>query len=105
MIQQQPCERCVLIEPAHKSLRHHASEQRRVTAKALFVDLCLRVHIGAMLNEPAGNFDLVEIDADVEKGGSVQRCSVQCEGMICMATQRRRIYLFVRESPVQQASI
>ena len=105
MIEQKAGELGVLLPAAQKSLRDNATEQGRVSAEAVGVDLGFGVYVGAMIDQPARDFDLVEVDADVQQRRSRERCAVQAERVVGAASQFRRIDLFVGEGPRDQVRI
>ncbi len=71
VIEQQAGEGGVALQPAKISLRHDAAEQRSLPAEAVGVDFGARVHVGAMLDQPACDLDLVKVDAfDMQQRGS-----------------------------------
>ena len=58
-----------------------------------------------MLDQPAGDFDLVEIDANVQQRRARQRSAVQCQGMVGVASQLRRIDFLMREGSTEQSRV
>ena len=67
MIQQQAGEGSIPLQSANVRLRDDAAEQGRVTAEAVGIDFGFSVHVRAMLDQPARDLDLVEIDAHVQQ--------------------------------------
>src|SRR5579864_8418428 len=87
VIQQELRESSASLPATTIGLRHHASEQSRVAAEALAIDLGLRVYICAALDQPARDIDLIEVRADVQQRGTGERRAVQRERPIGTASE------------------
>ena len=72
MIQQQASELVVLATVGAVRLRDDATEQSRMSAKAVGVNRGLHVDV-VLLDHPTRNVDFVEIDAEMQERPALQR--------------------------------
>jgi hypothetical protein len=82
VIQQQAGEGAVALASAQVGIVDHAAKQGSVSAESIGIDLRWGTHVGAMLDEPARDLDLVEFDTDMQqrralKGRAVKRSGPQ----------------------------
>ncbi len=105
VIEQKVSESGIALQTTHVRLRDDAAEQWGVATEAVSIDLGFGIDVRAMIDQPARDLDLVEINAHVQQSCARQRCAVQRKGMIGVASERGRIDFFVGKCSGQKLRI
>ena len=105
MIQQETSEGGIVLQTTKVGLRNHTTKQGRVPAKTVSINFGAGVHVCSVCDQPAGNLDLVKVNAHVQQGCACQRRAMQSQRMVCVASELGWINLFVRKRASKQTRI